>query len=83
MAYIKADSPDEQRYFDYLEELRQSGDTNMLGARPYLEAEFPELCASKPGGYSRETVASDVLMRWMKYHDDPKRILSTGERSEE
>lgn len=32
MAYIKSNDPIEQEYFDYLEELRQSGDTNMWGA---------------------------------------------------
>lgn len=32
-----------QKYFDYLERLRQSGETNMYGAAPYLQEEFPEL----------------------------------------
>ncbi len=32
-----------QKYFDYLERLRQSGETNMYGAVPYLQEEFPEL----------------------------------------
>ena len=27
-------------YFTYLDDLRESGVTNMFGARPYLEAEF-------------------------------------------
>lgn len=26
-----------QKYFDYLERLRQSGETNMYGAAPYLQ----------------------------------------------
>lgn len=41
--------------FDYLEELRNSGETNMFGAGPYLEARF---------GLSR-TEARDVLLKWM------------------
>ena len=32
-----------QKYFDYLEQLRQSGETNMYGAASYLQEEFPEL----------------------------------------
>ena len=30
-----------QIYFDYLEGLRQSGETNMYGATPYLQRKFP------------------------------------------
>ena len=29
--------------FTFLEELRQSGATNMFGALPYLEREFPDM----------------------------------------
>ena len=32
-----------EKYFDYLEQLRDSGVTNMFGAVPYLQQEFPEL----------------------------------------
>lgn len=32
-----------KKYFEYLEELRCSGVTNMFGARPYLQKKFPEL----------------------------------------
>ena len=32
-----------QKNFGYLERLRQSGETNMYGAAPYLQEEFPEL----------------------------------------
>lgn len=31
------------KYFKYLEELRDSGETNMYGAVPYLQENFPEL----------------------------------------
>lgn len=40
----------------YLDELRESGETNMFGARPYLEAAFPEL--------SKEE-SSSALSYWM------------------
>jgi hypothetical protein len=65
MSYIKADNRREQEYFDYLEELRRSGDTNMFGATPYLRAAFNL-------GQER---AREVLTKWMRFHDDPKRIL--------
>lgn len=41
--------------FEYLDDLRESGETNMFGARPYLVQEF-EL---KPN------VAGQVLSEWM------------------
>lgn len=31
------------KYFEYLDRLRESGVTNMFGAVPYLQQEFPEL----------------------------------------
>jgi len=43
-------------YFEYLEELRKSGETNMFGAVPYLQAEF---------GLDRRE-ARNILMAWMK-----------------
>ena len=41
--------------FEYLDELRESGVTNMFGAGPYVERRF-DLPASE---------ANDVLVRWM------------------
>lgn len=46
-----------RKYFDYLEQLRQSGETNMYGAVPYLQEEFPEL------RYSPER-ARKILLAW-------------------
>lgn len=43
-------------YFEYLEELRKSGETNMFGAAPYLQQEF---------GLDRRE-ARAILMEWMK-----------------
>ena len=45
-------------YYQYLEELRQSGVTNMWGAAPYLDAAF-DLERGK-----RE--AKEILCDWMK-----------------
>jgi hypothetical protein len=65
MPYIKADSDKEQKMFDYLEKLRQSGDTNMYGASPYLQHAF---------GLESDK-AREVLSKWMRLHDDPARRL--------
>jgi len=43
---------------EYLDELRESGITNMFGARPYVEEEFSDLLDSKQAG--------EVLSYWMK-----------------
>jgi hypothetical protein len=43
-------------YFDYLVELRDSGETNMWGAAPYLETAF---------GLSRSD-ARKVLIAWIE-----------------
>ena len=64
--YIKSDDPVKQEYFDYLEELRQSGDTNMYGAASYLEREFPELRGDRSFHSSDEARA--ILQEWMEAH---------------
>ena len=47
-------------YFEYLDELRDSGVTNMFGATPYLEEEF--------GVSKRE--ARVILKEWMRTFDE-------------
>ena len=47
---------DYTEYFEYLDELRLSGETNMFGAGEYLQREF---------GLDRRE-ARDILMTWMK-----------------
>lgn len=44
-------------HLTYLDGLRSSGDTNMMGARPFLMEEFPDLS---------EHDASAVLSFWMR-----------------
>ena len=51
-----------QKYFDFLEQVRQSGETNMYGAVSNLQDEFPEL------RYNREQ-AKKVLLAWFKSFD--------------
>lgn len=48
---------DMEEYFLFLDELRESGITNMFGAAPYLKEAFSELSNRK---------AKDVLLEWMK-----------------
>jgi len=45
-----------EKYFKFLEELRDSGVTNMWGAAPYLSRAFDELDCYK---------AREVLLAWM------------------
>ena len=65
MSYIKAPKPEQQEMYDYLEELRQSGDTNMFGASPYLAEEF---------GISK-IEARNILSDWMRGREDSSRVL--------
>ena len=44
-------------HLEYLDDLRESGDTNMFGARPYLLSEFPDL---------DEKEAGRIVSYWMK-----------------
>jgi len=47
---------DENTVFEYLDELRESGVTNMFGARPYIVEEFDIEPAE----------AGKLLTKWMK-----------------
>jgi hypothetical protein len=83
MAYIKADNEQEQKHFDFLEKLRQSGVTNMFGAGPCLYEEFPEDfdVEEKRGlnqGY-RSPGASACVSKWMNLHSDPTRVLEESD----
>lgn len=62
----------EGRYFDFLVKLRDSGETNMYGAVPYLQAQFPEL--------QRDfECAEAVLISWI--HSFQKENESEQERN--
>lgn len=50
-----------EKYFDYLDRLRESGVTNMYGAVPYLQQECPEL------SYDHAQVVY-VLREWIYSH---------------
>lgn len=48
---------DYQVYKEYLNELRESGATNMFGAGAYLTMTFPELTKKQ---------ATEILSKWMQ-----------------
>lgn len=48
-------------YLLFLDDLRDSGDTNMFAARPFLMAEFPELSKKEAG---------EILTYWMQTFDE-------------
>lgn len=50
----------------YLDELRESGETNMFGAGPYLDEEFPELRKGDKRSFHSSERARSVLSYWMK-----------------
>lgn len=45
------------KIFEFLDELRESGQTNMLGVVPYIVREFPALS---------KVEAKEWLLKWMK-----------------
>lgn len=53
---LSNETPSKEEMFEYLDELRESGETNMFGAAAYLVSEF-EIDRSR---------AKDVLMEWMR-----------------
>lgn len=55
--HTPAETPNQQLYFDYLDDLRTSGKVNMFGAIPHLQKAFPEL--SRPE-------ANAHFIAWMK-----------------
>ena len=50
----------QQDYFSYLVELQQSGETNMLGAAPFLEDKF----------WLEPSEAKEVLRLWIKSFEE-------------
>ncbi len=56
MSQEKFSYPQEyEEYFKFLDDLRESGVTNMFGAQPYLQAAYPELVECRT-----------IIMSWMK-----------------
>lgn len=54
-----------EEHLEYLDELRESGETNMYGARPYLMDEFPKLNKKEAG---------QIVTYWMKTFTERHKI---------
>ena len=54
-----------QEFFEYLNELRDSGVTNMFGAAPYIVREF---------GTTKQE-ARDILLAWMSSFNENKETV--------
>jgi len=50
-----------EKYYDFLDNLRESGVTNMFGATPYLMEEFSDLS---------KVEAREILKSWMDTFSD-------------
>jgi hypothetical protein len=50
-----------REHLEYLDDLGESGATNMFSARPYLQKAFPELSGKE---------AADILLYWMESFGD-------------
>lgn len=50
----------------FLDGLRATGVTNMWGAAPYLDAEFPDLAKNTKRGYGSSKNAGKVLVYWIR-----------------
>jgi hypothetical protein len=55
-----------EQYFEFLDDLRESGVTNMFGAGPYLQTAF---------GLSRYE-AKDIVIEWMQTFSQRKANLA-------
>lgn len=55
-----------EEHLIFLDELRESGETNMWGARPYVQREFPELSKNE---------ASAILTYWMRTFEGRQRSV--------
>lgn len=51
-------------YYQFLEELRQSGETNMFGATPYLREFYPHLEESD------KRIYRNILLSWMENYEE-------------
>lgn len=63
--YCRAHGTSMTKYFEYLDRLRDSGETNMLGAATYLQDEFFELSAD-------QDAAKIVLQAWIDSYSEYK-----------
>lgn len=52
-------------HLTFLDELRESGETNMLGGAMYLDEQFPELSDGDARSFGSSEKAGAILLYWM------------------
>lgn len=62
-------------HLEYLDDLRESGQTNMFGAASYLDTEFPELADGDDSvrSFRASKKAHAILSYWMSSFGDTNR----------
>lgn len=65
--------PTQDEVNEFLDELRESGITNMFGARPYVMREFPTLAKEEAG-----TMLSEWMRTFGTRHDAASRTPDGG-----
>lgn len=65
---------DEEQYYNYLEWLRRSGQTNMYGAAQYLFKEFPDITPDRAG---------EILGYWMAHYNELSEKYGWKEKNNE
>lgn len=64
MATVRPDFVTDE-HLEYLDNLRESGETNIFGAGPYLDNAFPELSDGRSSRHSSPK-ARAILSYWME-----------------
>ena len=65
-----------EKYFDFLDDLRDSGETNMFGAAPYLQAEFPELRGDRKKPTKSSWLGYTTLTRTVRRFENEQTCVS-------
>lgn len=60
-------------HLNYLDELRESGKTNMYGAWRYLEAEFPDVYLGTEKSFHSSDKSGACLVYWMRTFGNKER----------
>jgi hypothetical protein len=67
-----------EEMLEFLDDLRESGATNMFGAAPYLADEFPDL-ANDCASFHSSPKAREVLGYWMHSFDERRTQQATAQ----
>lgn len=59
-------------YFNFLDQLRESGETNMFGAGPYLQEAF---------GITNRAESAYIVGKWMKTFSDEESVKERAKKA--